>query len=225
MLSPKQPVIGCGGPPRILARRGALRGHTPALSMQIRTEQSRRPTRRASSPGAQLTEAGREVAAARNASSTKCATLATSRAEPRTAFGAVRFAHPDHRAYVLPALLPLLRESQRHWCSRCARRTPSNLSRPSRGRGPAVLALPSIMRDRDAASARIVSAGDPPERILRGGSRNSDYSSSRLLLLEEGHCLRDQALAICNLRQVDSVDTFGASTSRRSCKWLQTAWG
>jgi LysR family hydrogen peroxide-inducible transcriptional activator len=34
----------------------------------------------------------------------------------------------------------------------------------------------------------------------------------RLLLLEEGHCLRDQALAFCHLRQVESIDTFGASS-------------
>jgi LysR family transcriptional regulator, hydrogen peroxide-inducible genes activator len=33
----------------------------------------------------------------------------------------------------------------------------------------------------------------------------------RLLLLEEGHCLRDQALAFCELRRVDNIDTFGAS--------------
>jgi LysR family hydrogen peroxide-inducible transcriptional activator len=34
----------------------------------------------------------------------------------------------------------------------------------------------------------------------------------RLLLLEEGHCLRDQALAFCHLRKVESIDTFGASS-------------
>jgi LysR family hydrogen peroxide-inducible transcriptional activator len=34
----------------------------------------------------------------------------------------------------------------------------------------------------------------------------------RLLLLEEGHCLRDQALAFCHLRQVESIDMFGASS-------------
>jgi LysR family hydrogen peroxide-inducible transcriptional activator len=33
----------------------------------------------------------------------------------------------------------------------------------------------------------------------------------RLLLLEEGHCLRDQALSFCSLRRVDNIDTFGAS--------------
>jgi LysR family hydrogen peroxide-inducible transcriptional activator len=33
----------------------------------------------------------------------------------------------------------------------------------------------------------------------------------RLLLLEEGHCLRDQALSFCSLRRVDNIDTFGVS--------------
>ncbi len=36
--------------------------------------------------------------------------------------------------------------------------------------------------------------------------------NNRLLLLEEGHCLREQALAFCQLRQVDSINTFGASS-------------
>jgi LysR family transcriptional regulator, hydrogen peroxide-inducible genes activator len=34
----------------------------------------------------------------------------------------------------------------------------------------------------------------------------------RLLLLEEGHCLRDQALAYCHLKQVDAVNTLGVSS-------------
>ncbi len=34
----------------------------------------------------------------------------------------------------------------------------------------------------------------------------------RLLLLEEGHCLRDQALAYCDLRQVAGLNTLGIST-------------
>ncbi|MFV0295117.1 MAG: LysR substrate-binding domain-containing protein [Hyphomicrobiaceae bacterium] len=35
---------------------------------------------------------------------------------------------------------------------------------------------------------------------------------NRMLLRGEGHCLREQALAFCELRQVDSIDTFGASS-------------
>lgn len=37
-------------------------------------------------------------------------------------------------------------------------------------------------------------------------------AGDRLLLLEEGHCLRDQALAFCELRRSDQIDTFGASS-------------
>lgn len=36
--------------------------------------------------------------------------------------------------------------------------------------------------------------------------------SDRLLLLEEGHCLSDQALAICNLRPGTDMSLFGASS-------------
>jgi LysR family hydrogen peroxide-inducible transcriptional activator len=34
----------------------------------------------------------------------------------------------------------------------------------------------------------------------------------RLLLLEEGHCMRDQALAFCSLQKVENIKTFGASS-------------
>jgi LysR family hydrogen peroxide-inducible transcriptional activator len=33
-----------------------------------------------------------------------------------------------------------------------------------------------------------------------------------LLLLEEGHCMRDQALTFCNLRRIENIETFGASS-------------
>jgi len=35
---------------------------------------------------------------------------------------------------------------------------------------------------------------------------------AKLLLLEEGHCMRDQALAFCNLQRVENINTFGASS-------------
>ncbi len=36
--------------------------------------------------------------------------------------------------------------------------------------------------------------------------------NDRLLLLEEGHCMRDQALAFCSLRRIENINTFGASS-------------
>jgi LysR family hydrogen peroxide-inducible transcriptional activator len=47
-----------------------------------------------------------------------------------------------------------------------------------------------------------------PDRIL---ATPDMLQQDRLLLLEEGHCLRDQALAFCNLRRVENIDTSGAS--------------
>ena len=36
--------------------------------------------------------------------------------------------------------------------------------------------------------------------------------NDQLLLLEEGHCLRDQALSFCGLKQVENINTFGMSS-------------
>src|SRR5262245_4059085 len=46
----------------------------------------------------------------------------------------------------------------------------------------------------------------------------------RLLLLEEGHCLRDQALSYCRVVTPQARESFGASSpSRPSCRWWPTA--
>ncbi len=39
-----------------------------------------------------------------------------------------------------------------------------------------------------------------------------DLEAAPLLLLEEGHCLREQALNFCSLRSIDNADSFGASS-------------
>jgi LysR family transcriptional regulator, hydrogen peroxide-inducible genes activator len=54
----------------------------------------------------------------------------------------------------------------------------------------------------------------PVSHRLAGKKRvkATDLEDEKLLLLEEGHCLRDQALTFCQLRQVDSINTFGASS-------------
>ncbi|MGL4242226.1 MAG: LysR substrate-binding domain-containing protein [Beijerinckiaceae bacterium] len=49
-----------------------------------------------------------------------------------------------------------------------------------------------------------------PSRVSAAAADLID--NDRLLLLEEGHCLRDQALDICNLRPATDVSLFGASS-------------
>jgi LysR family hydrogen peroxide-inducible transcriptional activator len=60
---------------------------------------------------------------------------------------------------------------------------------------PFVLALP--------ASRRL-----PPKAVATPDL----FENDRLLLLEEGHCLRDQALSFCDLKQVENLDTFGTTS-------------
>jgi LysR family hydrogen peroxide-inducible transcriptional activator len=54
----------------------------------------------------------------------------------------------------------------------------------------------------------------PKQRKTSGRLRATKemVENERLLLLEEGHCLRDQALTYCSLKQVDTVNTFGVSS-------------
>lgn len=54
----------------------------------------------------------------------------------------------------------------------------------------------------------------PKAKKLSGRVRATKdmVESDRLLLLEEGHCLRDQALTYCSLQQVGGMSTFGASS-------------
>jgi LysR family hydrogen peroxide-inducible transcriptional activator len=42
--------------------------------------------------------------------------------------------------------------------------------------------------------------------------RGADLKSARLLLLEDGHCLREHALDACKLRQSEFTDHYGATS-------------
>lgn len=54
----------------------------------------------------------------------------------------------------------------------------------------------------------------PPDRRIDSRVRATPdlLAADRLLLLEEGHCMRDQALTFCHLRRIENIDTFGASS-------------
>lgn len=54
----------------------------------------------------------------------------------------------------------------------------------------------------------------PPDHPLAGREpvHKSDLAGQHLLLLEDGHCLRDQALEVCSLAGGTDEDRFGASS-------------
>lgn len=125
---------------------------------------------------------------------------------------------PSVAPYVLPPLLPLIRE--RHSDLELhLRETQTHvlLEGLAEGKLDAVLlALPVKSSDIEAMELfddRFFLAV-PKKKKLSGRVRATKemIESDRLLLLEEGHCLRDQALTFCSLQQVDMVNTFGATS-------------
>jgi LysR family hydrogen peroxide-inducible transcriptional activator len=67
----------------------------------------------------------------------------------------------------------------------------------------------------------------PADRQLSGQPlATPDFvEKERLLLLEEGHCLRDQALSYCKLSQVPKIDTFGASSLSTIVEMVAAGYG
>jgi LysR family hydrogen peroxide-inducible transcriptional activator len=194
----------------------------PALSMQIQDLEQELGVQLVERrrQGAQLTEAGREVVrrAQRILNEVRdIGDFARQCREPLSAplrFGVI----PTVAPYVLPALLPLARTDYPHLVLQVREtHTLQLLAELKEGTLDLILlALP--VEHPEIETLRLIEdrflLAMPPGRKLRGRVRATPelFEHDRLLLLEEGHCLRDQALAFCHLRQVEGVDTFGASS-------------
>jgi len=67
----------------------------------------------------------------------------------------------------------------------------------------------------------------PKQRKMAGRLRATKemIEGEKLLLLEEGHCLRDQALTYCSLQQVSTVNTFGVSSLSTIVEMVAAGYG
>lgn len=125
---------------------------------------------------------------------------------------------PSVAPYMLPPLLPLLRDAYPE-LELHVRETQTDVLTNELIEGKLdviLLALPikhTDLEEMELFKDRFVLAL-PQDKKLSGRVRaTADYvEGERLLLLEEGHCLRDQALTYCNLQHVDQFSTFGASS-------------
>ena len=207
----------------------------PALSMQIRELEKdlgvdlveRRPG------DVMLTETGLEVA--RRAEHVLAATrdLADfARHSGRPLTGRLRLGViPTLAPYVLPQLLPVLQ--QRHTELRVElRETQTRVLMDELMRGAldtVLLALP--VNERDIESLRLfddpfllaMPADDPLARAARVSSAEID--ARRLILLEEGHCLRDQALAFCGTARHDMPAGLGATSLATVMQMVANGYG
>jgi LysR family hydrogen peroxide-inducible transcriptional activator len=68
-----------------------------------------------------------------------------------------------------------------------------------------------------------VPASDPPLR--HAPATPDDIDQHRLILLEEGHCLRDQALAFCGHARPDVALSFGATSLATVLQMVSNGYG
>jgi LysR family hydrogen peroxide-inducible transcriptional activator len=178
-----------------------------------------------------LTEAGTEVA--RRANSILSATRDLSdcvRHNRRVLSGGLRLGViPTLAPYVLPLLLPELQRRHPDLCLDLVEsRTETLVSELARGAlDVLLLALPVetpefetifLFRDRFLLA---VPVGDPLPERTRVSTR--DVHARRLLLLEEGHCLRDQALIYCGKHYAH--DRFGATSLATVLQMVASGYG
>ncbi len=125
---------------------------------------------------------------------------------------------PSIAPYLLPPVLPKLRESYPGLELRI-RETQTHVLTEELLEGSLdllLLALPIEYPDIETMPLfedRFFLAVPPDQDVTGTVKATSDLiRNDRLLLLEEGHCLRDQALSFCGLHQTGAIDTFGISS-------------
>jgi LysR family hydrogen peroxide-inducible transcriptional activator len=193
----------------------------PALSMQIQ-EMERElgvPLLERGRNGVIPTEIGREVAgrAVRVLSEVRDI-VDLARRQGDTLAGSLHLGViPSIAPYVLPALLPLIRDKYPDLDLSLRETQTQHLVDELLDGGLDLLLLALPVEHAEVETARLFTdrflLAIPKSRRITSRVRATPelLKQDRLLLLEEGHCLRDQALAFCSLRRVDNIDTFGAS--------------
>jgi LysR family hydrogen peroxide-inducible transcriptional activator len=207
----------------------------PALSMQIQelerslTVRLVERTRR----GVRLTEEGQEIVRRASRILTDVRDL-VDYARHRNALlaGSLHFGViPSVTPYLLPPLLPLLR-SEHPELELHLRETQTHFLLRELAEGKLdvlLLALPvddpSIETMRLFKDRFLLAMPGARRHVGRARATADLLARDRLLLLEEGHCLRDQALAFCNLQQVEKVNTFGASSLSTIVQMVANGFG
>ncbi len=92
----------------------------------------------------------------------------------------------------------------------------------------ALLALPVEHAELETVALfkdRFLLAVPAGERVPRRPLNAQDVDQRRLILLEEGHCLRDQALAFCTARRRESAAAFGSTSLATVMQMVANGYG
>ncbi len=138
---------------------------------------------------------------------------------------------PSIAPYLLPPLLPLLKEKYPSVELYVRETQTQPLTDELVGGKLDVLLLALPLKNPDIETLPVFDdrflLAVPKAKKLSGRVRATKdmVEGDRLLLLEEGHCLRDQALTYCSLQQVDAVNTFGASSLSTIVEMVSAGFG
>ena len=193
----------------------------PALSMQIQELEKTLGVQllERSRNGIMLTEAGREIAGRANRILADTRDIVDfARRQGGVLSGPLHLGViPSVAPYVLPALLPLVREKFPDLDLHLRETQTHHLVEELLDGGLDLLLLALPIENSEVETIKLFNdrflLAMPKSRQVSNRIRATPelLQQDRLLLLEEGHCLRDQALSYCSLRRVDNIDTFGAS--------------
>ncbi len=167
-----------------------------------------------------LTATGQEIAARARRILTEVEELRrTARAARDPEAGLLRLGiFPTLAPYFLPHLVPLLRAHfPRLDLQLVEERTPELLAQLSAGGlDAALLALPVAAHGLSSAAVFdepfLLAVGRDHPLAKRKTVTLSDMRGQHMLLLEDGHCLRDQALEVCHLAGTEESSRFRATS-------------
>lgn len=194
----------------------------PALSMQVQELEKYLGVQllERGRNGVMLTEGGKEIAqrAARVLADVRDI-VDFARGQGDVLSGPLRFGViPSVAPYILPRLLPMIRKDFADLDLHIREsQTQSLVDELIEGQlDLLLLALPVEHPDIETIRLfddRFLLAMATSHRMSNRAQATPDLlEGDRLLLLEEGHCMRDQALAFCSLRRIENINTFGASS-------------
>lgn len=125
---------------------------------------------------------------------------------------------PTVAPYIVPPIVPALR--QRHPLIEIELKeavTDQLITDLNEGRLDAIIAALPVDADNLVTQSLLIdhffmAVTDNKDSILTSPLVQTDVNIDRLLLLEEGHCLRDQALAVCKSASKKTLTNFGATS-------------
>jgi LysR family transcriptional regulator, hydrogen peroxide-inducible genes activator len=207
----------------------------PALSMQIKELEDELKVslveRRKS--GVELTEKGEEVARrARTILASVRDLVDYAKQQEGVLSGVLRLgAIPSIAPYLLPAALPELQRRFPALNLQLRETLTENLVHELVSGDLDVILVALPIDDPEVETLHlfddtfILAAKATPENARAKGATPDMLSDERLLLLEEGHCLRDQALSYCHMMSREARESFGASSLATIVQMVANGYG